>query len=87
MQGGPASATRSAISSMTRLVLLLLALPGILAAVDAVRIPAAVWRGAGYRTSVRIVLIVLLPVLGWIGALVYFVGVRPSLGRPVRRPA
>jgi len=69
---------------MTALVLLLLALPGIVAAVDAAWIPAAVWRGAGYRNPVRIALIVLLPVLRWLGALIYFVAIRPRLGRPRR---
>jgi len=73
------------ICPMTILVLLLLALPGVLAAVDAVRIPDAVWRGAGYRKPVWIGLIVLLPCLGWLGALIYFVGIRPSLGRSARR--
>jgi hypothetical protein len=70
---------------MTILVLLMLALPGILAAADAVRIPEAVWRGAGYRKPVWIGLIVLLPLLGVLGALLYFVGARPSLGRSARR--
>lgn len=76
----------STIGSMTIVVLLMLALPGILAAADAVRIPDAVWRGAGYRKPVWIGLIVLLPWLGVVGALLYFVAVRPCLAWSARRP-
>jgi hypothetical protein len=71
---------------MAELVILLLALPGVLASADGLRFRGAVWRAAGYPRPVWIGLILALPFLGWIGGLIYFIGVRPNLTRSARPP-